>query len=150
CPDARGSGNPKSKIQNRKSPDVLVLLTSLVEKSLVIYEEGSGGPRYRLLETMRQYFTERLLESGEDEAVRDRHLAFFLGLAEEAAPHRTGASQYRWLRGLEVEHDNLHAALAWALSKAEGGRMNDESEPRNRWSTVGSLHPSSFILHPSE
>src|SRR5437762_4970678 len=68
------------------TPDVLDLLTSLVDKSLVLYEAPGGIPRYRLLETVRQYARDRLLESGEAEALRDRHLAYFLTLAEQAEP----------------------------------------------------------------
>src|SRR5207302_6681774 len=65
-----------------RNEDVLDLLTALVDKSLVIYEEQRGEARYRLLESVRQYARDRLLESGEAEAVRDRHLQFFVGLVE--------------------------------------------------------------------
>ncbi|MCB0183361.1 MAG: AAA family ATPase, partial [Caldilineaceae bacterium] len=66
--------------------DVLELLTHLVEKSLVVMEEQAGAARYYLLETIRQYAREKLLEAGETEPVRARHLRFFLKLAEEAEP----------------------------------------------------------------
>jgi predicted ATPase/DNA-binding SARP family transcriptional activator len=103
--------NPKSKIQNE---DVLGLLTQLVDKSLVIYEERGNDPRYRLLETVRQYGRDRLREAGEAAAVRGRHLEFFLGLAEEARPQLVGPEQARWLARLDADHDNLRAALAWS------------------------------------
>src|SRR5262245_45744482 len=78
-------------------PDaVLDLLTSLVEKSLVLSEEGEGEARYGLLETVRQYARDRLREAGETEAVRRRHLSFFLELAEEAELHLTGPEQGAW------------------------------------------------------
>src|SRR5260370_18372449 len=87
--------NPKSKIQNA---EVLDLLTGLVQKSLVVYDEDEQGRgRYRLLETVRQYSRDRLLESGETEAVRGRHLSFFVELGERAEPHLRGREQLPWL-----------------------------------------------------
>ena len=91
---------------------VLDLLTSLVDKSLVVYEEEAGD-RYRFLETVRQYAGNRLEEGGEAEAGRERLAVWFLGLAEEGAPQLTGPEQASWLRRLETEHDNLRASLAW-------------------------------------
>src|SRR5262249_31999218 len=94
--------------------EVLDLLTRLVQKSLVIYEEREGGGRYRLLETVRQDARERLLESGEAEAVRERHRDWFLALAQRAEPELWRGSQTEWLERLERENDNLRAALAWS------------------------------------
>ncbi len=85
------------------------LLASLVDKSLVVFDEADG--RYRLLETVRQYARDRLFETGEAETWRDRHLAHFLALGEEAEPQLTGGDQQAWLDRLETEHDNLRAAL---------------------------------------
>jgi non-specific serine/threonine protein kinase len=99
--------------------DVLDLLTSLVEKSLVLYEEQRGVGRYRLLEAVRQYARDRLLESEEAEALRQRHLEFFLRLAEEAGPRLRGADSVAWLERLETEHDNLRAALAWSGAQGQ-------------------------------
>ena len=99
--------------------EVLDLQTSLCDKSLVLVEQNDGHYRYRLLETVRQYARERLLESGGGGAVRNRHLDYFLALAEEAEPKLTGADQQMWLGRLETEHDNLRSALAW--SSATGG-----------------------------
>jgi predicted ATPase/class 3 adenylate cyclase len=90
---------------------ILDLLGQLVDKSLVLYAEQGGEARYRLLETVRQYGRERLSEAGEAEAVRQRHRAFFLRLAEEAEPELRGPKQLVWLDRLETEHDNLRAAL---------------------------------------
>jgi tetratricopeptide (TPR) repeat protein len=97
------------------SLDVLDLLTSLVEKSLVIYEQQEE--RYRLLETVRHYAAERLLESGEGEAVRGRHLECFLRLMEEGEPQLRGPEQAAWLTRLEAENANLRAALDWCQEK---------------------------------
>jgi predicted ATPase/class 3 adenylate cyclase len=97
-----------------RDTDVLDLLTSLCDKSLVLVEQNDGHYRYRLLETVRQYARDRLLESGDGEAVRDRHVDHFLALAEEAEPKLTGAEQAEWLQRLDEEHDNLRSALTWS------------------------------------
>ena len=92
---------------------VLNLLTSLVDKSLVLFEEREpAGGRYRLLEMVRQYAAEGLLSSGEATLVKTRHRDWFVALAEEVEPHLKGAEQGDWLRRLEWEYDNLRAALA--------------------------------------
>ena len=91
--------------------DVLDLLTSLVDKSLVTAEAREEETRYRLLETVRQYAAERLNESGEYPAVRARHGHYFLTLAEEVSPKLLGAEQGQWLDVLEEELDNLRQAL---------------------------------------
>jgi predicted ATPase/DNA-binding SARP family transcriptional activator/DNA-binding CsgD family transcriptional regulator len=99
--------------------DVLELLSMLVDKSLVVAKENwETGARYRLLEPIRQYAREKLRVSGEAEAVSLRHAEFFLALAEEAEPELKGPRQVEWLDRLETEHDNLRAALSWALGRA--------------------------------
>jgi tetratricopeptide (TPR) repeat protein len=75
--------------------------------------------RYRMLEPVGQFAREKLGESGETEAVRRRHAAFFLTLAEEAEPELMGPEQTKWLERLETEHDNLRVALSWALEKGK-------------------------------
>jgi predicted ATPase/class 3 adenylate cyclase/Tfp pilus assembly protein PilF len=99
--------------------ELLDLLTSLVDKSLVVYEEREGEGRYTLLETVRQYAGERLDASGEAERVQGQHLAYFLALAEQAEPHLRGPEQEVWLARLEGEHDNLRSALAWCQGQEE-------------------------------
>ncbi|MBM3459804.1 MAG: tetratricopeptide repeat protein, partial [Armatimonadetes bacterium] len=94
--------------------EVLDLLTGLADKSMVVAAEQEGATRYRLLETVRQYGQDRLRERDEEAAWRDRHLAHYLALAEEAAPELTGREQAAWLVRLETEHDNLRAALEWS------------------------------------
>jgi non-specific serine/threonine protein kinase len=96
---------------------VLDLLAQLVDKSLVLAEVQHGAARYRLLETIRQYAGDRLTEAGEAERTRDRHLAYFLGLAEEAEPRLRGVEYRRFLDRLEEEHDNFRAALEWSLTR---------------------------------
>ena len=98
--------------------EVLDLLSSLVDKSLVVYEEAEGeqsaGGRYRLLESIRQYCCERLAEQGQEAALLLRHRNYFLERAEEAEANLRGMEQTRWLRYLEAEHDNLRAAQSSA------------------------------------
>src|SRR5262249_6653521 len=87
--------------------DVLDLLTRLVSKSLVVYEEpgraghGGGTARYRLLEIVRQYSHDRLAQSGEAARMRERHRDFFLALVERAEPELGGPAQREWLDRLE-------------------------------------------------
>jgi len=90
-------------------------LSGLVNKSLVNVEEKEGESRYRYLETIRQYAMEKLLESGESVNARDRHLAYFIEYARRAEEHYGTTERALWLNRLEVEHDNLRAALGWAL-----------------------------------
>lgn len=101
--------------------EILDLLTSLSDKSLVVAEQRQGHTRYRLLETIRQYARDRLLESGHASATRHQHLAFFLNLAETAEPELVGADQKVWLERLETEHDNLRAALEWSSGDSDSG-----------------------------
>lgn len=92
---------------------VLDHLGALVEKSLVAAESDARGEMsYRMLETMRHFALERITESGEEAATRERHLAFFLALAERAEVPLSGPQQGVWLDRLSVDRDNLLAALA--------------------------------------
>jgi predicted ATPase/DNA-binding winged helix-turn-helix (wHTH) protein len=95
--------------------DVLDLLTQLVEKSLVVLDTQSTEPRYRLLETIRQYGLEKLLVAAELEQIRERHLHFFVDLAELIRPMLTREEQLRWHARAEIELDNFRLALHWSL-----------------------------------
>lgn len=94
--------------------DVLDLLTQLVDKSLVVAEIRGGEARYGLLETVRQYARDRLMESGDAADARARHGGWYLTLAESADPKLRGPEAEVWLERLESEHDNLRAALEWS------------------------------------
>lgn len=95
--------------------DVLELLPQLVNKSLVTMDDEGDEPRYHLLETIRQYAREKLMESGEAAEVRNRHLAYHVQLAEEAEPHLYKIGALKWVTRLEAEYDNLRAAIEWGL-----------------------------------
>ncbi|WP_326470331.1 BTAD domain-containing putative transcriptional regulator [Actinophytocola sp.] len=99
--------------------DVLYVLASLVEKSLVDAYGSADGPRYRMLETVRAYAAERLAEAGETDRVHARFNLFFLALAEEADPHLRGAEQLRWIARLSGEQDNLLAAIRHATDAGD-------------------------------
>jgi tetratricopeptide (TPR) repeat protein len=100
--------------------DALDLLASLVDQSLVVVEEEDGAARYRLLETVRQYAGELLDAAGEAEGARDRHLAWCVELAHAAEGAFRGPDEPSWLARLERDHDNLRAALRWALLRGAG------------------------------
>jgi predicted ATPase len=101
--------------------EVLDLLTRLVDKSMVITEGGASGvERYRLLETLRQYAQERLAESGEGDAMRDRHFEYYLALVttahvQVAVPRQRDG----WLHRLDADVDNLRAALTGGDTRLE-------------------------------
>jgi predicted ATPase/DNA-binding SARP family transcriptional activator len=99
-------------VQERQVAD---LLGRLVDKSLVVAEEEADGFRYRLLEPMRQYARELLVEAGEATTLEACHHAFYLELARAADPERAVAGPSLASRRLEPDHDNLRAALGWAL-----------------------------------
>jgi predicted ATPase/DNA-binding SARP family transcriptional activator len=98
--------------------EVLELLTALTEKSLLLTESGSA-PRYRMLDTIKEYARDRLAETGESDLARHAHLAYFTELAETADPHLRRAGQLEWLATLEAEHDNIAVALRGALAAGE-------------------------------
>lgn len=96
--------------------NVLDLSASLADKSLVVADEHGGAMRYRLLETVRQYARDRLLEHGDGARWRDRHLAHFVAFAEACEPELLGAGQRGALDRADAEHDNLRTALEWAAA----------------------------------
>jgi predicted ATPase/class 3 adenylate cyclase len=96
--------------------DVVTTITQLCERSMVVYDDD-GGPvaRYGLLETLRQFGRDRLIERGDGPSVRDRHLAWAVAFAE-SAPQQTGPHPHEEVRR---ERDNLRAALEWALERGD-------------------------------
>lgn len=94
---------------------VLEVLSRLVDKSLVVVEQHETI-RYRLLETIREYALEKLHGADESTPLRDRHLGHCLHFMEATEPRLFKAEQGLWMNRLELEHDNLRAALAWSLN----------------------------------
>ena len=101
--------------------EVLELLTSLTEKSLLLTEgDGTDGAlRYRMLGTIKEYAADRLTEAGESGLARQAHLGYFTDLAEAAEPHLFRAEQLAWLARLEADHDNISAAMRDAIAAGE-------------------------------
>jgi predicted ATPase len=95
---------------------------SLVKKSMVVAEVAVGGrrSRYSMLETIRQYAEELMVGSGEADAVRRRHAAYFASFAEEGARAEQTVDEADWAPRIEVERANLRAALTWAVDDGAG------------------------------
>jgi predicted ATPase/DNA-binding CsgD family transcriptional regulator len=89
-------------------------IASLMDKSL-LRPDGSHD-RISMLETVREYALEQLAAHAEVDALQSRHAAYCLALAEAAEPELVGPHQVQWLERLEREHDNLRAALRWAIT----------------------------------
>jgi predicted ATPase/DNA-binding CsgD family transcriptional regulator len=100
---------------------VLAHLSGLVDKSLVVPAAGPGGrTRCRMLETVRQYAAERLVEAGEGDEARRRHADHFMALAEVAAAFERRPGQAEWLERLEADHEDLLTALLWSRAHDHG------------------------------
>ena len=103
---------------------VLDRIAELLDNSLTRQLETAGEPRFRMLVTIRDFAIEKLDASDEAQAIRQRHLAAYLALAEQAGPQVQGNEQRRWLDLLELEHDNMRAALEHAIATS---RVDDAS-----------------------
>ena len=96
------------------------ILVRLVDKSLVQVEAVHDDRRYRMLEPIREYALERLAEAGESDTVRQRHNAYYLALAEQAAPAVLPLFEEAAWGQVEAEHENVLAALRWAVGRGDG------------------------------
>lgn len=103
----------ESVCTEEKKNEILDVLSRLVQKSLVLLQLDDR-PRYRLLETIRQYAREKLVESGAEDAVRDFHLDYFMKFAEFTAPKLHSPEQMQVLDRLDTDLDNMRAALDWS------------------------------------
>ncbi len=113
--EAVASGGPVDR------DEMIDLLARLIDKSLLIADEGSAEARYRMLETIRDYAQERLVESGDAPTIYAHHRDWFVELVQQARPgFFTGAEQAQWLARLSEDHDNLRAALRWSDEDPDG------------------------------
>ncbi|MCA1722672.1 MAG: tetratricopeptide repeat protein [Thermomicrobia bacterium] len=124
--------------------ETLAALAALVDASLVLppAEEVAwdGEPRYGMLETVREYASGELAGSDEMEAIRNRHLRYFLDLVERADAHLVGPDEGRWLGRLEAEHPNLRAALRGAIERGDAdAAMRFAAVLWRFWATRGHL-----------
>lgn len=100
--------------------DVFDLLSSLVDKSMIVAEHGiQNESRYHMLETLREYGQDQLTDRGQFEDCHRRHAVFYMNLAETAEPETRSHDQVTWMNRLEIEHDNFRAALVWAFELAK-------------------------------
>ena len=128
--------------------DVLDLLARLIDRSLVVAEPSLHGTmRYRMLEPLRQYAAERLLEAGEVALLRDAHLEWFVTVAEQAEREMWSAGQVKCLDRLYLDRDNVHAALTWSTTRGdpEAGLRIAAALPRF-WDFRGSLRQATEWL----
>jgi predicted ATPase/transcriptional regulator with XRE-family HTH domain len=117
--EAVGASQPESV------GEVLVLLTRLLDKSLVLVETQAGQPRYRMLDTIRHFARTRLAASGEAEAAGERLAHYYLAQIQASESARRGSLPLRpgQLHGLDLEHDNLRAALNWCRTAPTGAEV---------------------------
>jgi predicted ATPase/class 3 adenylate cyclase len=97
--------------------DILDHLSALVDKSLVIADTSEDEPRYRMLESTREYAIERLEESGERNIVALKHAEYFLRLAHRADEAWPSVPAKAWIAPLNAELDNVRAALSWCVAQ---------------------------------
>jgi non-specific serine/threonine protein kinase len=126
--------------------EVLDVLTRLVNKSLVAAEVQAPVSRFRLLETVQQYAAARLRDAGETLSTGARHLRCFLDLAERAESEQRTADQTLWLNRLQMEHENLTAALEWGLSGSDNAEAGLRLAAALRWFWFARGYPSEGLL----
>ena len=100
--------------------DVLSLVSSLVDKSLLVQSDPfEGEPRFRMLEILHEFASEQFEQQGDSDRYRARHAQFFLDLTTQAGAELRGPNQARWFRLLDLEHDNVRAALEWSSEQED-------------------------------
>ena len=125
---------------------VLDVVAELVDKSLVVVEEGAEGMgRYRLLEPIRQYALARLVRDGERDEVERRHASFYLDLGDEAEPGLEGPRAAVWISRLEEELGNLRARFEWALQHDPAGALRLATALFRFWRVDRHTEGSSWI-----
>jgi predicted ATPase/transcriptional regulator with XRE-family HTH domain len=94
-------------------------ISALVDQSLVVLVGHHAEPRYDMLDVIREYAAERLLEAGEHESTARRHALYHLELAEEGEANLVGSGQEDWSQRLDLERGNLRRAIAWSIEQAD-------------------------------
>jgi non-specific serine/threonine protein kinase len=117
--------------------EVLDGLGELVDQSLLRRVEGSGGPRFGMLYMVREYAAERLAEMPERARVEEGHAATFLALAEAAGGGLRGPEEQKWLERLEVEHQNIRAAIDWYQQHEPGDALRLAAAMSGFWGVRG-------------
>jgi predicted ATPase len=109
--------NDAATADPNQAGQVMDMLGGLVDSSLVRPEARGGEPRFRMLDTVREYALARLRDGSDWQEAHDRHAAYFLALAEPAEAELDEHGQLEWLDRLETEHGNLNAALSWLVEQ---------------------------------
>jgi predicted ATPase/class 3 adenylate cyclase len=121
--------------------DVLTGLDELADSSLLRRQPDYDEPRVVMLQTIREFATERLEQSGEAELLRNRHAVAFQALADEAVPNLFTAARKAWLDRLELDHDNFRGALDWCVASGNAERaMLLGASLWRFWQMRGHLH----------
>ncbi len=115
-------GQGESDTEQTSIGDVTLALFSLVDRNLIRQTEHGTDAHFELLETIREFGVERLIASHEYERARDAHTRYYVSLAERARDGLSGSEQVSWFDRLEMEHDNLRAAIAWAIERDDAER----------------------------
>jgi predicted ATPase len=110
---------PAHDAHNAALDELTLALVSLVDKNLLRRVDHGCEARFELLETIREFGLEQLVASGEYEGARQAHADYYRALAERASDALSGADQVVWFDRLEIEHDNLRAALDWAAERED-------------------------------
>jgi non-specific serine/threonine protein kinase len=107
-------------LDGQRAAELTAALEALADKSLVrLLPDQEQGPRFGMLETIREFGVDALVAAGEDAAIRARHAAYFRLLVERADEMLTTADGEHWLGLLDTEHDNIYAALTWAAEQPD-------------------------------
>jgi predicted ATPase/class 3 adenylate cyclase len=135
------AGKTPSSLEGMQTLEVMDAVASLLDKSLLQQDVGLGGEaRFSLLQTIQEFAREKLIESGQEESIRERHADFFLALTLDAKPKLQGPEQELWLDLLEGEHNNLRAALNWYIERAKGEDELGTSAAKSALQMAGSLY----------
>ena len=136
----RGGLTPEAAREVCEDEDVLGHIEELCQVSLLCPEERGEAMRFCFLDTVREFAREKLTADGEENAIRARHFALFLRMADQADEALTGPDQQQWLDRLEADHDNMRAALDWALAQSNPANALELSFMLWRfWQTRGHL-----------
>lgn len=140
------------------SSNILDCISSLVNKSLLVrLEEPDSEPRFSMLETLREYADARLVAQGEAETVQHLHANHFMQMAQDSQSQLWSADQREWLERLDLEHDNMRAALRWAYKTGHDNIALDLTnglarfwDLRGYWSEGRDWARQALLLNPDE
>jgi predicted ATPase len=127
--------------------DSLERISALWKKSFVVVHQQAGyETRYGFHEVVRSYALEKLVEAGEEETMRDRHLEYFLDLVRQLEPTLDSAHQQQWLERLLVERDNIRAALGWAARTNVQAGLYLSNRLRSFWESYDFREEARWLL----